>query len=557
MTWERLRWPFSFGAISIAVVAFPCAAAVRFIDHTSDAGLDFVHDSGMEGELWTVEITGAGAGILDFDGDGHMDLWLIQGGPLTGRDEECNLPGDRLYRNTGDTNGLRFQDVTEASGVLATGYGMGIATGDIDNDGDTDVFLANFGANQLFENLGDGRFRDATTDAGIVGDNWSIAATFADIDSDGLLDLYVANYLVFDVEDHRPCRLYSSRRSYCTPSNYARTADKLYRNLGGGVFEDISGSSGIAAKLGAGMGVVAADFNGDRRVDFYVANDADENFLWLNRGGGRFEDDAAMAGAAVNGNGVAEASMGVAVADFDGDGDDDLFMTHDVKESNTLFVNDGNGWFEDRSNVLGVAAGSMAYTGFGTGWIDVDSDGDLDLFAANGSVQIVESQRNAGVLPPLRQVNQLWLREGERYRLVEGGPAFRDDGVSRGAAFGDLDNDGDIDILVSNNHGPARLYRNETRSGTGPPHWLGVELYPAGGPATGARVSVDGAAALSRTVRTGGSYASAHDPRVLFGLGADATPRHVRVHWPDGTRQRVGPLQADRYHVLRQTGGSP
>ena len=311
--------------------------------------------------MWTVEITGAGVGVLDFDGDGRMDVWLIQGGPLTGRDRRT-LPSDRLYRNTGSAE-LRFEDVTQAAGVHATGYGMGVATGDIDNDGDTDVFLANFGANQLFLNTGNGRFRDITATAGIAGDDWSIAATFADIDADGLLDLYVANYLVFDIDNHEPCRLYSSRPSYCTPSNYPRATDKLYRNLGGGVFEDISRSSGVASGVGAGMGVVAADFNSDGRTDFYVANDADENFLWLNRGGGRFEDDAPMAGAAVNGNGVAEASMGIAVADFDGDGDEDLFMTHDVKESNTLFVNDGSGWFEDRSNILGVAAGSMAYTG--------------------------------------------------------------------------------------------------------------------------------------------------------------------------------------------------
>ena len=535
---------------SILILAWPGAGAVRFVEVASDAGIDFVHDSGLEGELWTVEITGAGVGVLDFDGDGRMDLWLIQGGPLTGRDAH-SLPSDRMYRNAGTRDELIFKDVTESAGVHATGYGMGIATGDIDNDGDTDVFLANYGANQLLLNTGDGRFRDITAAAGIAGNDWSIAATFADIDADGLLDLYVANYLVFDIEDHEPCRLYSSRRSYCTPSNYPRATDKLYRNLGGGRFEDASRSSGVASRLGAGMGVVAGDFNADSRIDFYVANDADENFLWLNRGNGRFEDDAPMAGVAVNGNGVAEASMGIAVADFDADGDEDLFMTHDVKESNTLFVNDGSGWFEDRSNILGVAAGSMAYTGFGTGWIDVDNDGDLDLFAANGSVQIVESQRNAGVVPPLKQFNQLWLREGERYRLADAGPAFTADGVSRGAAFGDLDNDGDIDIVISNNHGPARLYRNDTR-GDQPRHWLGLELKRGESPAIGARVVLEGAGSPTRIVRTGGSYASAQDPRILFGLGDGATPRHVHVRWPNGESGRYGPFDPDRYHVIRQ-----
>ena len=535
---------------SILILAWPGAGAVRFVDVASDAGIDFVHDSGLEGELWTVEITGAGVGVLDFDGDGRLDLWLIQGGPLTGRDTR-SLPSDRLYRNAGTRDELMFEDVTESAGVRATGYGMGIATGDIDNDGDTDVFLANFGANQLLQNTGDGRFRDITAAAGIAGNDWSIAATFADIDADGLLDLYVANYLVFDIQDHEPCRLYSSRRSYCTPGNYPRATDKLYRNLGGGRFEDTSRSSGVASRLGAGMGVVAGDFNADNRIDFYVANDADENFLWQNRGNGRFEDDAPMAGAAVNGNGVAEASMGIAVADFDADGDEDLFVTHDVKESNTLFVNDGSGWFEDRSNILGVAAGSMAHTGFGTGWVDVDNDGDLDLFAANGSVQIVESQRNAGVVPPLKQFNQLWLREGKRYRLADAGPAFTADGVSRGAAFGDLDNDGDIDIVISNNHGPARLYRNDTR-GDQPRHWLGLELKRGESPAIGARVVLEGAGSPTRVVRTGGSYASAQDPRILFGLGDETTPRHVHVRWPNGDSVRYGPFDPDRYHVIHQ-----
>ncbi len=545
MIWGT-RSPFILAAFTTACHS---AGDVRFVEVAADAGIDFVHDSGLENELWTVEITGAGVGILDFDADGRMDLWLIQGGPLTRRDARA-LPGDRLYRNVGTGDTWRFEDVTEDSDVRATGYGMGIATGDIDNDGDTDVFLANFGANHLYLNVGGGRFRDITDHAGVAGEDWSIAATFADIDADGLLDLYVANYLVFDIENHEPCRLYTSRPSYCTPSNYQRATDKLYRNLGDGVFEDLSTASGVDAKLGAGMGVVAADFNDDGRVDFYVANDADENFLWLNRGNGRFEDDAPMAGAAVNGNGVAEASMGIAVADFDGDGDEDLFVTHDVKESNTLFVNDGSGWFEDRSNGLGIAIGSMAYTGFGTGWIDVDNDGDLDLFAANGSVQIVESQRSAGIVPPLRQENRVWIWDDRRYRLSVGGTTFSQEGVSRGTAFGDLDNDGDTDLVVTNNHGPARLYRNDGHPRSSARHWLGLEFRVAGRSATGTRVTLEGDPEQVRTLRTDGSYASAHDPRMLFGLGTDAEARYVRVRRPQGEETRLGPFEVDRYHRI-------
>ena len=563
-------------------VAWACALAlsiaagadVRFADATPSAGVRFVHDSGKRGQLWTLEITGAGVGVLDFDGDGWLDVWLVQGGPLLGREDAERLPGDRLYRNLG-VEPLRFQDVTESAGVRATEYGMGIATGDIDNDGDWDVFLANYGPNQLFENLGDGRFRDVTAESGIDGAAWSLAASFADVDGDGWQDLYVGNYLDFAPQDARPCRRWSSRLTYCAPSNFEPVPDRFYRNVGDGRFVDASATAGVAERFGAAMGVVADDFDGDGRVDFYVANDGGDNLLWRNRSG-RFEEGGLLAGVAVNADGIAEASMGVVAADYDRDGDADLFVTHDVKESNTLYVNHGDGWFEDRSAAAGVAAPSLPFTAFGTGWFDLDNDGDLDLFNVNGAVSVIEPQLAAGIEPPLRQANQIMLHDGAGgygaggygaggygaggygaggYEEAPAGALPDHDDVSRGAAFGDLDNDGDIDVVVANNHGPARVYRNDGRAG----HWLGVALGGSDAlpnPA-GAAVRRDAPSAERKRQRTDGGYASAHDPRMVFGLGAASDPQFVLVTWPNGDAERFGPLQVDRYHLLRHGAGAP
>ena len=532
--------PLLFAGLASGLAA---GADVRFVDATVEAGLDFTHLSGMAGELWTLEIIGAGVGILDYDGDGRMDIWLVQGGPLVGR-VTAELPSDRLFRNVGE---LAFKDVTEAAAIAATRYGMGIANADVDNDGDTDVFLANYGANELWLNLGDGRFRNATADSGIVGESWSISASFADVDGDGLLDLYVANYLDFAIDTALPCRV-AGQRSYCPPSRFAGVADRLYRNLGGGRFQDVTTVAGIDVVRAAGMGVVADDLDHDGHVDFYVANDGTANLLWINDGAGRFTDTALSAGAAVNSAGTAEASMGVTVGDFDADGDADLFVTHDTGETNTLYVNDGQGTFEDRTSSAGLAVGSLAFTGFGTGWMDVDNDGDLDVFAANGTVRFVPGQLAARTGPPLRQRNQLWLNDGDRYRRTDGGPAFALEHASRGTAFGDLDNDGDLDLVVTNNHAPARLYRNDTPRSS----WLGIVVDSGMSPTIGTRVWIDRPGIGPGRVRTDGSYASAHDPRVVFGLGPANEPRRVTLRWPDGVERQFGPLPVNRYHILRK-----
>jgi hypothetical protein len=549
-----------------------------FTDRAAEWGLDFVHFNGMVGEYYFPEMTGQGCALLDYDGDGDLDAYLVQGALLAGdtMDEALfpyageGVPRDRLYRN--DPVRLpdgswrpRFVDVTDAAGLEATGYGMGVATGDYDGDGDLDLYLANYGENQLWENRGDGTFTEVTAAAGAGDPAWSVAASFLDYDRDGRLDLYVVNYLEFDVGKNPRCFTPSSRRDYCGPADFPPVADRLLRNLGpapdggpgGARFEDVSAASGIARAKGPGLGVVAADLDGDGWTDLFVANDGQVNFLWMNRGtapggspdGVTFSDEALLAGVALNRQGRAEASMGVDAGDFDADGDLDLFMTHLAGETNTLYVNDGSGLFEDRTLETGLGAPSFPFTSFGTGWIDFDQDGWLDLLVVSGAVRIVEEQARAGEPHPLKQTKQLFrnVPRGESGRRFEevtdrAGPAFALPEVTRGAAFGDVDGDGDVDALLANNNGPARLLVNEVGStGEGARPWLGLELLdPAGGPAIGALVEVarPGAPALLRRVRTDGSYASASDPRVLVGLGEAAAVSEVRVRWADGRRAR-------------------
>ncbi len=577
-----LGWPAAASEAAAGKTA--AGEGVIFTDRAAELGLDFAHVNGMSGKFYFSEIVGPGGALFDYDNDGDLDVYLVQGHML-GRDQrgDRSPPSgatgqhrDRLFRNDLDdgSQSLRFTEVTEESGIRASGYGMGVASGDYDNDGWIDLYVTNFGANQLWRNQGGGAdgivtFADVTTEAGVGEARWSVPATFVDVDVDGWLDLFVGNYVEYTIESHKLCRTLAGAADYCGPHSYRPEPDRLLRNRGRGkdgrvTFEDWSARSGVVSEYGGALGAVAADFNADGWPDLYVGNDGMPNQMWINQKGTSFHNDALLAGTGVNFMGQPEASMGVTVGDFDADGDEDLFLTHLIRETNTLYLNDGSGLFEDVTHEAGLDTPSWEFTGFGTAWLDYDNDGWLDLLAANGEVKVIPALEARGDPHPLHQTNQLFhnLGKGPRgaVRFAEvtarAGDVFRISEVSRGVAVGDVDNDGDADVLLVNNNGPARLLINGVGQDN---HWLGLRLL-GGQPARdrlGARVEIarPGRPSLWRRAATGGSFLSASDPRVLVGLGGSPEVERVVVTWPGG-RKEQWQVQADRYTTLREGEGT-
>lgn len=541
------------------------AEKVPFREGAASLGLTFEHDNGAAGLYHLPEIMGSGGALFDYDGDGDLDVFLLQGGALDGRASRSTSSGHhRLFRNDLSTSRerpatLRFTDVTPEAG-FGTGYGMGAAVGDYDNDGDPDLYVTSYGSNQLYRNNGDGTFTDVTRSAGSGLDDarWSTSASFCDYDADGDLDLFVANYVDFTVKGAKVCTDPTGVRDYCGPLQFRPVPDRLFRNNGDGTFADVSESSGITKADGPGLGVVGADFSGDGLADFYVANDGMANQLWLNRGDGTFAEGALLAGAALNADGVPEGSMGIAVGDPDNDGDLDLFVTNITRETHAFYRNLGRGQFEDGRRRAGLATPTAAFTGFGTDWFDYDNDGLLDLFVANGAVTLIEALR--GHPFPFRQRNLLFRNVGGgRFDDVthRAGAAFEPLAVGRGASFGDIDNDGDIDLLVTNNGGPVRLLLNDAERDN---HWLQVRLRGVtdNRQGLGARVGLrraDGTT-IWRRARTDGSYLSASDPRVHFGLGSDAGIQTIVVEWPRGLREVWTGITPDRIVTLEQGTGA-
>jgi len=525
-----------------------------FADVTSEVGLDFVHDAGPTGEFKMWQTVGSGAAVFDFDGDGRLDIYLLNNGGPKG------LP-NRLYRQTTDG---RFVDASAGSGLDVAGYCMGAAVGDVDNDGRPDLLVTEYGWLRLFLNRGEGKFADVTRAAGLDSTQWGTSAAFFDYDRDGWLDLVVANYAQYDPS--WPCFHPGGHRDYCTPTHFPEAAPKLWRNCGrsaaGGVrFEDVTLRSGLGRVTCYGLGVICADFDGDHWPDVFVASDQRPNRLFLNRRDGTFEEKGLLRGVAVNSQGRLQANMGVAIGDVNGDGLFDLFVTHLTDETNALWVQKPRGWFRDQTTAAGLTTPTWPGTGWGTVLADFDHDGDDDLALVNGRVMRAKEPQ-PGFTDPwgwYAERNQLFANDGAgRFRDVSPDNATfcGTPGVCRGLAYGDFDGDGALDLLVTAVAGPAKLYRN-TAPKQG--HWLRLRvLEPAWKrDANGAEVTVRaGGRSWTRWLNPGSSYLCSNEPWLHFGLGQAARADGIRVRWPDGTTEEFPGQDADQVVVVRRGEGT-
>ena len=522
------------------ITTFPINAdetTIRFTDQSQAANILFRHNNGASEHKYMPETMGAGCLFFDFDNDGHLDIFLVNSGKTCANPTKHRTEYDEmnvLYRNNGDGT---FTDVTKQSGFEKDfGFGMGCVSADYDNDGDADLYLTNYGTNQLYRNNGDGTFSDVTTQAGVGDSRWSVSATFGDYNLDGYLDLYVVNYLDYQIETAHPCIL-EGVHIYCGPHEYPGAKDTLYRNNGDGTFTDVTERAGVQND-GKGLGVLFTDYDNDGKPDIFVANDAVEDFLYHNNGDGTFTDVAVSAGIAYNSEGRATASMGIANGDYDNDGLLDLFVTNFSLEVNSLFHNDGNGLYTMTTFETGLAEPSFSQLGFGTQFLDADNNGTLDLFVANGHVW----DNVAEITPSLsyKQKCQFFTNTGESiFRDISEkvGVFFTQPVVGRGTAIGDYDNDGDIDILVPCSNDTPVLLRNDTQVNN---NWLKIELVgtKSNRDGIGSKVVVKtGDKTLVKEVTCGGSYASGSELALHFGLGTYTEVDLIKVKWQSGHNQ--------------------
>ncbi len=555
---HRYRLPPILGAVLIAC-GVPqetdrSRSSETLFATADNLGIDFVHADGATGSYYVPEMMGGGVAMFDFDRDEDLDVFFVQGGKFG----EAVDWTDRLFRNElqSDPATLVFTNVENAT-PPPSGYGMGAATGDYNQDGWPDLYVTRFGSNQLLHNNGDGTFSDVTATAEVDDSRWSIAATFFDFDRDGLHDLFVGNFLDFRLDRHVPCQAPAGWPDYCGPLAYRSVPDRLFRNLGNGQFEDVSASSGIGSLATNTLGVAARDFDNDGWIDLYVANDSQPNTLWINNRDGTFTDRALVAGCAVNQEGKPEASMGVALGDYDADGDEDIFLAHLDGESNTLYEMSEGGLCVDATATAGLGVPSLAATAFGTAFVDADMDGWLDLVAANGAISVLSDQLQAGRRMPLAQQDHFFRNlQGERFEEDrEAIPDFATARTSRGLAVGDLDNDGRPDLIVTHVGGTPLVLRNVAVGRD----WLGLDVRDEnGGVAYGARVMVDsGTRKQLLTVASDGSYASASDPRRLLAQQQGSEIQSVEVRWPSGATRRWENLSFGSYHRLAPESATP
>jgi hypothetical protein len=531
----------SFGA--------PEATAAKFTDVTAALGLDFRNLASHTSKKYLIETMGSGTALFDYDNDGRLDLFLVNGAPLSDPTPKGTIPQktgpqywNRLYHQKRDGT---FEDVTEAAGLQGWGYGMGVAVGDYDNDGNADLFVTAYGGNRLYHNNGDGTFTDVTAKAGLNGSGWSTSAAWVDLDNDGLLDLIVLRYMEWDFDDLWCGPPKEGFRSYCNPNRFRPATPLVYHNDGDGHFTEVSKKIGFS-KAGKGLGIAFADYDRDGRLDICVANDSMFEFLYRNKGDGTFEEVGMMSGVAVDGDGATYAGMGVDFADYDNDGLPDLLITDLGNQAYALYKNNGDGSFTYATYTSGLAEITRPHSGWGFRFMDFDNDGWKDLLIVQG-----HDMDNVELTTPnlrYREPPVLIRNAGGRFTDISAaaGSVFKEPWVGRGMAIGDIDNDGRLDAVITTNDGAAHILRNETPTRN---HWLILKLvgHRSNRDGIGAEVKLTTAKGIQlQTVTTAGSYLSSSDKRVHFGLGAEAVAQRVEIRWPSGIVQVLEAVRADQ-----------
>jgi len=521
----------------------------------SKSGITWVHNSGLSDEKYLPETTGSGCAFLDYDNDGWMDIYLVNGGKCDFFNPTTPLR-NALYKNNRDGT---FTDVTEKAGVGAGGFGMGVAVGDYNGDGLPDLYVTQYGHSILYRNNGDGTFTDVTEKAGVACPGWAASAVWFDYDNDGLLDLFVCRFADYDKIKHRHCQTpgipeLAGKAQYCVPRAFGAMPSWLFHNNGDGTFTDVSETTGIATHRGKAWGVVATDINNDGRMDLFVSNDTVANFLFVNRGGGKFDELGEPAGVAYSSDGRPRSGMGVDSADFNEDGWMDLFVSNLDKEIFSIYQNNHDETFDDQASADGIGAATRFMSGWGLKFFDYDNDGNIDLFLGNGEPDDYIHQLDPRVT--YREPLMLFHNSGSGFKNVSGeaGPVFARHMSARGLAIGDFDNDGAVDVLVSCSNEPPVLLRNNVGSQN---HWLGVNLIgkKANIDAIGARITYQaGDLKRGRMKVGGGSFLSYHDPRIVLGIGKRAKLDWLEVKWPQpsGVVQRFTDLPVDRYITIRE-----